>query len=253
MKKILLIALMTFFVQTSFCQNLSDTVNVEYSKNSPKRFSFGFGIPPGSAFWEVFTPNLNDFLKSQNINRPYVPFYAIPLNYIFQQNRFKVELGYNFSFSYFSTTSASSGQSLLKLDAGYAIFAERNYFIYLNLGIGYGQYSRKIDFQPSQQPIVSLASVIQSGVGQTINLNNTNGFFDVSIESMIRTRRLKSIGQSIKLGYHYGLTENPWTSTSVKLVDIPSDRMNGIYLQFTLNINRQRASDRETDSPKSSN
>ncbi|MES2516898.1 MAG: hypothetical protein V4585_02250 [Bacteroidota bacterium] len=251
MKQILLFALMTFFVQTSFCQNLSDTVNVEYSKNSPKRWSLGFGVPPGSNFWYVFTPNLDNFLKSQKINPPYTSSYTIPLTYIFQHNRFKTEVGFNYSISYISI--AGSDQNSVKLDAGYAIFAERNYFIYLNLGIGYGQYSKKIDFQPSQQPIVSLASVIQSGVGQTIVLKNTNAFLDFSIESMIRTKKSTSIGRSVKLGYHYGLTESAWTSTSVKLVDTPSDRMNGIYLQFTLNISRQRASDREVVSKKSSN
>jgi hypothetical protein len=66
MKQIILFALMTFFVQTTFCQNLSDTVNVEYSKNSPKRWSITTGIFT-SALAIHSLPNLNQFLQDQRI------------------------------------------------------------------------------------------------------------------------------------------------------------------------------------------
>ena len=247
MKKILLFVLVTFFVQTTFCQNLADTVNVEYSKNSPDISSFGFGVPTGSTFWLLDAPNLNSFLRTYDISRRDAFLLSIPLSYIYQFRRLKYELNYHYFINYGSTSSKQFSQ----LNLGYAIFAERNYFIYINLGIGYGRSSEKIDIPSFTKPLVSLASVFQSGVGQSITLDNKTAFIDFSIETMHRFKKVNSLGQSFKLGIHYGLEATPWTSTSVRLIDSPLDRVSGFYFQYSLNISRTKNPKRNAqNSPK---
>ena len=250
MKRIILLTLLTLYVQTTFCQNLSDTVNVEYSKNSPRKFSIGYGIPI-SELGFIFSPNLNNYLKSNNIESSGCTYFSIPVNIIYQEKRFKGEIGIDYPI--LTTNNNSKQFSSVKTSAGYAIFADRNHFTYFNIGIGVGTVIQKIDFNPTQKPIVSLASVIQSGVGQTITLRNQVGFLDINIETMMRAKNNKSLGRSIKLGYYYGFTENPYMAKSVKLVDAPSDRLNGFYLQATLNITNQRKARKKTDTQNSSN
>ena len=221
----------------TFCQNLADTVNVEYSKNSPKRFSLGFG-PPISEIGYTHTPNLNEFLRLNKIEPSETFYNSIPINLTYQINRIKLEFGFNTPLPSSLTNFEVRGKSVI----GYAIFSERNYFIYFNAGIGYASFNRKIDFQSSTKPIVSLASVIQTGVGRTISLENENGFLDFSLESLMRPKNPNAVGTSIKMGYRYGLAKSAWTASSVKLIDTPSDRMNGFYLQATINIFREQKS-----------
>jgi hypothetical protein len=176
MKQILLFALMTFFVHTSFCQNLSDTVNVEYSKNSPKRLTIGFSSPfLGLIF--LSSPNLNKFIDDRNIStRNYM--ISIPLNVSYQQNRFKIGLEAYYGFSSdcnCNRLSSSTKADIIGGSIGYAVFSERNYFIYFNLGVGYADYLKVIDVDKPQT--TSLASALQSGAGQSVSLKNFGNFF----------------------------------------------------------------------------
>jgi hypothetical protein len=237
MKQIFLFALMTFFVQTTFCENLSDTVNVEYSKNSPRRLTFGFGIPATSFMW-AFSPNLNKFLDSKNIDT-WNWVLSVPVNLTFQKNRFKI--GAEAIFSLPDSPRESQGKFATSLNAntinltlGYAVLAERNYFLYLNLGAGYAEYLRTIETKNSQP--TTLNSALQSGMGQSFVLRNKGAFLDFSIETMTRTSKVKALGKSFKLGYQYGFKENPWNSTFSNFTEIPSDRMGNLYMQFTLTL-----------------
>jgi hypothetical protein len=246
MKKILLFALMTFFVQTSFCQNLSDTVNVEYSKNSPKRLTIGFGIPSAGLTW-VFAPNLNKLLDSKKIDTWNI-LMTVPLTLNYQQDRFKI--GGELVFSLPDSPRESQRQfatslnaNLVSITLGYAIFSERNYFLYLNLGAGYAEYLRTIEIK---NPIATtLTSALQSGIGQSFVLRNKGAFLDVSLETMIRTSKAKAIGESFKLGYRYGFQENAWNSTFNSFTETPSDRMGNLYLQLILTLPYKRQSSSE--------
>lgn len=228
---------MTFFVKTSFCQNLSDTVNVEYSKNSPKRLTFGFGIPSTGYTW-VFAPNLNKLLDSKKIDT-WDFLQTVPVNLNFQKNRFKVGAEVTFSLPDSPRKSqdkfaTSLNANMLNLSLGYAIFSERNYFLYLNLGAGYAEYLRTIEIK--NQQATTLTSALQSGIGQSFVLRNKGGFLDFSIETMIRTPKVKAIGKSIKLGYRYGFQENAWNSTFNSFTETPSDRMGNLYFQFMFTL-----------------
>lgn len=236
MKKILLFALMTFFVQTSLCQNLADTVNVEFSKNSPERLTFGVGVPTTDYMW-VFAPNLSKFLNSRSIKtRNFL--YSIPVNLNYQKDRFKI--GGEASFTLLggegsnekSATTLSA--SMFDVSLGYAILSERNYFLYFNLGAGYAEYVRTIEIKGSQPTTLTLA--LQSGNGQGIVLKNTGAFLDFSFEIMSRTKEAKALGKSIKLGYRYGLQENAWNSTFNNFTEVPSDRIGNLYFQFTFTL-----------------
>jgi hypothetical protein len=249
MKKILLFALMTFFVQTSFCQNLSDTVNVEYSKNSPKRFSVGIGfLNLGSVLWTV-TPNLNEFLKEKGIpTSNYTTNIPVILSY--QVNRFKFNLE---AYSGILNTprksgnySTLSGVELGIFSAEYAIFADRNNYLYLNLGIGRADYKQTITVSSSQS--TTFASALQNGSGQTIILKNSSTFLDFGLEFLNRTEK-KTFWQSIKAGYRYGLENSSWDSQLVNLTDTPSDRVSSFYIQFLLNI-PYRTNFNRTNNPK---
>ena len=238
MKQLFLFVLTTFFVQTSFCQNLSDTINVEYSKNSPKRFSMSISpLPSGLALNSL--PNLNQFLKAQRIpnsNLDNISTY-FPFGITYQANRFKILYELNFGTTttsdrennYSTTFDMKNGS----ISTGYAFFADRNNFVYFNLGIGYGEHKKTINkFNPQS---TSLASALQNGVGQSIILRNTQGFIDVGLEFFNRTQG-KRIGQCIRLGYRYGLKETPWSSQFINLSDAPSDRISSIYLEGFINI-----------------
>ena len=252
MKKILLFTLMTFFVQTTFCQNLSDTVNVEYSKNSPRRLTFGFGIPSAGLTW-VFAPNLNKLLDSKNIDTWNI-LMTVPLTLNYQKNRFKI--GGEFIFSLPDSPRESQDKFATSLNAntasltlGYAIFSERNYFLYLNLGAGYAEYLRTIEIKNSQS--TTLTSALQSGIGQSFVLRNKGIFLDFSLETMIRTKKVDTIGKSFKLGYRYGLKENEWNSTFNSFTETPSDRMGNLYFQLTLTLPYlSRSSSKKTSNNK---
>ena len=237
MKKILLFALMTFSVQTTFCQNLADTVNVEYSKNSPKRLTFGLGIPTTGFMW-VFAPNLNKLLDSKNIDtRNFL--LTVPLNLNFQKNRFKIGAEGVFSipdspYESQNKFATSLNANIVSLTLGYAIFSERNYFLYLNTGVGYAEYFQTIEIKNSQP--TTLISALQSGTGQSFVLRNKGTFLDFSIEAMIRTSKVKALGKSFKLGYRYGFRENEWNSTFNGFTETPSDRMGSLYFQFMLTL-----------------
>ena len=228
---------MTFFVQTTFCQNLSDTVNVEYSKNSPKRLTFGFGIPSTGYMW-VFAPNLNNFLDAKKIGTWNI-LPSIPVNLNYQKNRFKVGLEAVFSlpdspYKSQDKFATSLNANIASLSVGYALFAERNYFLYINIGGGYAEYLRTIEIKTSQP--TSLTSALQNGTGQGFTLTNKGTFLDFSLETMIRTQKVKALGKSFKLGYRYGFQENPWNSTFNSFTETPSDRMGNLYFQFMFTL-----------------
>ena len=237
MKKILLFALMTFFVQTSFCQNLSDTVNIEYSKNSPKRLTLGIGAPFG--FMWLFSPNINKTIQTQNIKTNNM-ILSVPIMVNYQKDRYKI--GIEAYYGFLSSTDngnkniASSSMQADIIDAsfGYAIFAERNYFIYFNLGVGYAEYLKTIDIHSPQT--TTFSSALQSGIGQSIALKNSGAFLDFSMESVIRTKKVQALGKSIKIGYRYGLQESTWTSKFNNITETPSDRINSVYLQVILTL-----------------
>ena len=227
---------MTFFVQTTFCQNLSDTVNVEYSKNSPKRLTFGFGIPSTGYMW-VFAPNLNNFLDAKKISTQEF-LYSIPVNLNYQKDRFKIsgEIAFILSDACKSQENfaIASSANIGSLSLGYAIFSERNYFLYLNIGAGYAEHLRIIEIKNSQP--TTLTSALQSGTGQSFVLKNTGIFLDFSLETMIRTKKVNALGKSIKLGYRYGMKENQWNSTFNSFTETPSDRMGNLYFQFMFTL-----------------
>jgi hypothetical protein len=230
MKKILLFALMTFFVQTSFCQSLSDTVNVEYSKNSPKRFSFGLGVPAYFGFWWIYAPNLRTFLNDKDIpvSDRFIP---LPLSFSYQVNKYKISIEGLYGFPRRSASNDKYNTSLtaesIGLTFGNAILSDRNYFVYLNVGGGYAEYTRTIDIK--NQPTTTLASALQFGNGQSIILKNTGAFLDFNLEYMYRASR---VGRSIRAGYRFGLNNNAWTSDFIKLNDSPSDKVDSFYIQF---------------------
>jgi hypothetical protein len=235
MKQILLFALMTFFVQTSFCQNLSDTVNVEYSKNSPKRFSISGGLSLSALAWHSL-PNLNQFLKTQDISNDNLTVY-IPFGINYQINRLKLQIMINYGIAipsnYQNNYSTTLKVNNLSISTGYAIFADRNKYIYFNLGVGSCKYTETIN--KYNQQITSLASALQNSIGQSITLQNTQSFIDIGIEYLNRTKG-KRLGQSVRLGYRYGLEETPWSSQFIRLSDVPSDRIGSVYLETLLNI-----------------
>ena len=237
MKKILLIALLTFFVQTTFCQNLADTVNIEYSKNSPRRLTFGLGIPTTGFMW-VFAPNLNKLLDSKSIDT-WNFLLTVPVNLNFQKNRFKIGIEGVFSlpdspYESQDKFATSLNANIISLTLGYAIFSERNYFLYVNTGAGYAEYFRTIEIKNSQS--TTLITALQSGTGQSFVLRNKGTFLDFSIEAMIRTPKIKALGKSFKLGYRYGFQENEWNSTFKGFTETPSDRMGNLYFQFMLTL-----------------
>ncbi len=240
MKKILLFALMAFFVQTSFCQNLSDTVNVEYSKNSPSRWSLGIGIPTTGLSW-ILSPNLNNFLREKGIpTRNYTG--SIPLNLSYQVNKFKfnIEANYgimNYPFSE-GVYKTSLNSSVAIISTEYALFADRNNYLYVNLGIGHADYIQTITVS-SSQPTTFVAALQTGSSGQTIILKNSSAFLDFGLEFSNRTKQ-NSVGQSFKIGYRYGLESSQWQSQLVKLFDTPYDRVNSFYLQALLNIPSRR-------------
>ena len=227
---------MTFFVQTTFCQNLADTVNVEYSKDSPKRLTFGFGAP-GFGFVWAFSPNLNSVLDSKTIDtKNFIVTMPISLNY--QQNRFKIGLEALYGFADECKSqekfSTSLKAEIASISLGYAIVSDRNYFLYFNFGTGYAEYVRTIDIKGSQT--FSLSSALQSGTGQSIVLKNKGIFLDFSLETMIRIKKINALGKSIKLGYRHGLKQNDWNSTFNSFTEVPSDRMSSLYMQFTFTL-----------------
>lgn len=230
---------MTFFVQTTFCQNLSDTVNVEYSKNSPRRLSMSIG-PLASAFAWHSLPNLNQFLKTQriptnNINDVIIYF---PVGFSYQTKRILLRWGINVGITMADRDRTNNYSTSLNtfnssLSTGYAVFADRNNFLYLNIGIGVGEYTKTINKFDSQS--ISLASALQNGVNQSMILKNTQGFIDIGIEFLNRSQA-KRIGQCLRFGYRYGLKETPWNSLFIRLSDAPSDRIGSVYLEGFFNI-----------------
>lgn len=226
---------MTIFVQTSFCQNLSDTVNVEYSKNSPKRLTIGF-LAPAFGYMILSSPNLNNFLDAKNIDtRNFL--LSLPLILAYQKNRFKVGIDAYYGFSSdcsYKKISSSTQAEIIGGSIGYAVFSERNYFIYFNLGAGYAEYLKTIDVDKPQ--ITTLSSALQSGAGQNVTLKNSGVFLDFNIESVIRTKKAQALGKSIKIGYRYGLKENEWTSKLGNILETPSDRISSVYFQFLLTL-----------------
>ncbi|MDZ7899310.1 MAG: hypothetical protein U5N85_14965 [Arcicella sp.] len=233
MKKNLLITLLTFCVQVSFCQNLSDTVNVEYSINSPKRWSISTGIFTSGFALHSF-PNLNQFLQNQRVVERnlsnLLPY--IPLGIRFQNKRFQIQGTTGFSIP---TGEENLNVKTGSIYAGYAISADRNNFFYLNLGIGFSEYVKTINVSTSQP--TSLASAIQNGTGQSISLKNSQNYIDINIEFFDRVKD-RNIGQSVRLGYRYGLKETPWSVQFIRsgLPDVPSDRISSIYLEAVINI-----------------
>jgi hypothetical protein len=243
MKKIFLFALMTFFVQTTFCQNLSDTVNVEYSKNSPKRWSTSTGVFTSGIALHSF-PNLNQFLQNQRVverNLSNVLPY-IPLGIRFQNRRFQIQGTMGFGV-------LIAGENLNvqtgSIYAGYVFFADRNNLLYLNLGLGLSDYTKTVNISTSQP--TSLASAIQNGIGQTISLKNSQGHLDINIEFFNRAKD-KNISQSTRLGYRYGLKNTQWGVPLIRsqLSDLPSDRISSFYFEAVINIpnarNRRKSS-----------
>jgi hypothetical protein len=236
MKKILLFALMTFFVQTSFCQNLSDTVNVEYSKNSPRRLSIGTSFLNIGSFLWTLSPNLNEFLKGKGMpTSNYTTTFPLIISY--QVNRLKFNLeaysGILNKSRQSGNYSTSSGTELGIFSAEYAIFADRNNYLYLNLGIGHADYTQTITVSNSQT--TTFTSALQTGSGQTIILKNSSKFLDFGLEFLNRTDK-KTFWQSIKAGYRYGFENSTWDSQLVNLTDTPSDRVSSFYIQYLLNL-----------------
>jgi hypothetical protein len=233
MKQIFLFALMTFFVQTTFCQNLSDTVNVEYSKNSPKRWSTTTGVFTSALALHSF-PNLNHFLESQRVVEdnlsnviPYIPFGTR-----FQNKRFQAQATFGFGVP---TSRDNLNVRTFSIQTGYAFLADRNSFFYLNLGAGFSDYIKTINISTSQP--TTLASAIQSGTGQSIALTNSQAYIDINIEFLNRAKG-KNIGNCIRLGYRYGLKDKQWETPFIKsrLSDLPSDKISSVYLEGLINI-----------------
>ena len=106
--------------------------------------------------------------------------------------------------------------------------------MYLNIGAGYAEHYRTIEIKNSQP--TSFTSALQSGIGQSFVLRNTGTFLDFSLETMIRTKKVNALGKSFKLGYRYGLQENPWNSTFNSFTETPSDRMGNLYFQFMFTL-----------------
>jgi hypothetical protein len=237
MKKIILFTLMTFFVQMSFCQNLSDTVNVEYSKNSPKRWSISTGIFTTGLAIHSF-PNLNDFLQSQRVVERnlsnFIPY--IPLGIRYQNKRFQIQGTMGFSVLIGDENLNVKTGSIY---AGYVFSADRNNLLYLNLGLGFSDYTKTVNISTSQP--TSLVSAIQNGIGQTISLKNSQSYLDVNVEFFNRAKD-KSISQSTRLGLRYGLKNTQWDVPLIKsqLSDLPSDRIISFYLETVINIPNAR-------------
>lgn len=245
MKKILLFAFITFFVQTSLCQNLSDTVNVEYSKNSPKRFSLAMSFPNGGILWTI-SPNLNNFLSEKGIpTRNFAT--VIPLVFSYQVN--KIKLNFEAYYGVLNTSyksgiySNSLGATIGIFSAEYAILSDRNNYLYVNLGIGHADYKQTISISNSQP--TTFISALQNGNSQSIILKNSSAFLDFGLEFLNRTDK-KTFWQSIKAGYRYGLENSSWDSQLVSIIDIPSDRVKGVYIQYLLNIPNSRNFKRPT-------
>jgi hypothetical protein len=155
------------------------------------------------------------------------------------KNRFKIsgELVFSLPDSPYESQgkfATSLNANMASLSLGYAIFSERNYFLYFNLGAGYAGYLRTIEIKNPQA--TTLTSALQSGTGQSFVLRNTGAFLDFSLETMIRTKKEKAIGKAVKLGYRYGLKENEWNSTFNSFTGVPSDRMGNLYAQLTLTL-----------------
>ncbi len=246
MKKAILFVLVTIFVQNSFCQNLSDTVNVEYSKNSPKRFSIGFGLPVSGFIWTL-NPNLNRFLDANNVPSKFFSF-TLPLSLNYQVNRLKFNLDLYYGISSSTPSYFQNKNTLLNnlagISAGYAIFADRNKFIYFNLGFGVMESYQSVELNNGQT--TALSTALQSGFGQSVVLKNNSAFVDFGLELMLRNKKGQSIGKSTKIGYRYGLEETPWNSEYKNFSGVPSDRMSSFYLQFTVNIPGRRSYRRES-------
>ena len=235
MKKILLFTLMTFFVQTTFCQNLSDTVNVEYSKNSPKRFSLATSFPNFGISWTV-TPNLNQFLEAKRIpTRNYVSI--IPLIGSYQVNRLKFNLEAYISIldkpNIEGNYTISLGAELCIFSAEYAIFADRNNYLYINLGIGRADYTQTITV--SNSLTTTFASALQTGSSQAFILKNSSTFLDFGLEFLNRTDK-KTFWQSIKAGYRCGFKNTVWDTKLINIIDTPSDKISSFYVQYLLSI-----------------
>ena len=226
---------MTFFVQTSFSQNLSDTVNVEYSKNSPKRFSLGIGVPTSGLSW-IMSPNLNNFLSEKGIpTKNYTG--SIPINLSYQVNKFKFNIEANYGIMNYPSSEGvyktSLNSSIAIISTEYAIFADRNNYLYLNFGIGNADYTQTITVS-NLQP-TTFSSALQNGSSQSIILKNSSTFLDFGLEFFNRTDK-KMLSQSFKLGYRYGLENSRWQSQLVKLFDTPYDRVSSFYFQYLLNL-----------------
>ena len=235
MKKIFLFTLMTLFVQTTFCQNLSDTVNVEYSKNSPKRLSIGICFPNSGILWTI-NPNLNEFLRAKGIpTRNYIS--VIPFTGSYQVNRLKFNLESYISIlnkpNIEGNYTTSLGAELGIFSAEYAIFADRNNYLYINLGIGRADYTQTITV--SNSLTTTFASALQNGSSQAFILKNSSTFLDFGLEFLNRTDK-KTFWQSIKAGYRYGLKNTVWDAKLINIIDTPSDRISSFYIQYLLNI-----------------
>ncbi|MFY7827044.1 MAG: hypothetical protein ACOVQ4_07960 [Flectobacillus sp.] len=235
-----LLLVTAFYTQAQSEVDLMDTTRANFSTKSIPQLRISIGLP--SSGWEFISfPQLESYLETYNA-KPNLFCGYIPLQVNLLYNRFKFDLGINYSTtsgdkSYGSFVSKSSANTAT-FTVGYAFLADRNNYFYLDGGIGYASYNQYITRVKSSSSNNNYP--LPNTIGQGVNFTQNQPFIDFGIEYFNRTPQ-KSAGSSIKVGYRLGFSNNQWELRYSPSQDgLPSDKISNFYIQVMLHFGHKK-------------
>ncbi len=236
----ILLLMTAFYTQAQTEVELQDTTSAKFTAQSTPQLRISLGLP-SSCLEFISFPRLQSYLEAYNA-KPNLFVGYIPLQVNLLYNRFKFDLGINYSTtsggkSYGSFESKSSANTAT-FTIGYAFLADRNNYFYLNGGIGYASYNQYITRVKASSN--NLNYPLPNTLGQGVNFALNQPFMDFGIEFFNRTPQ-KSAGGSFKAGYRLGFNSVPWELKYSPSQDgLPSDKISNFYIQVMLHFGHKK-------------
>ncbi len=194
-------------------------------------------------------PHLRQAFKSQGVGYSAVQFNTIAsYGGALQGGRYKfgVEAIYGLPGSDTKKQTKVTGSYIAYLlNAGYAVFFERNRQYFINIGVGRVESTASVYTTDASQTLAFNNLLSTPIVGQSPALVHKNTFFELSLERTIRPSRPVSLNSVFRIGYRLGINTVPWkTDNNILLSNAPVDRIHQVFIQsiFVISKSHKRKS-----------
>ena len=201
------------------------------------------GLPFGAMAWNTGNQNIRQQLEAEGIDISGTRAYSI-LEFGMRYKRIYVEFGVdNPVYDVFNSSdpvgnfTSNSIKAAAWGNIGVSIVQNRNDAFLLRLGLGEFEVAHEINsFRNTAQ--FDFDELFPNGSSpSSTRIFHRSTFLDIGIEYWRGVAKSPtSFGQTLRLGYRYGLKESSWEASGRTSVNAPMDRMGEIYFQLGFNL-----------------